>query len=423
MENYSILEFNMTNSTDNATAMGETEIETLSKKVMFWSLSLIIPMGFLFNIISVPVFMSKPLQRRSASWYLAALGIADTVTLLTCCLDYWMKDPHIGIPVTKVHPVLCILVTHLSCASRLFSAVLITSFTVERFICVVAPLKRAALSKPGRARRVIAAQCILCIIFTSFVQFTMGIKEGLEGREAECDVRPDRYEIYFIFTAIFLLFGSIVIPIIVIFTLNTFIMKKVCMRRTSLAIQNVNLIHNGLASRVRRRSFNTASILLTVSTSFVILNIPYCISFLLLFFQVSGVLKLGSQATGNLFAAKYFSSVPYYLNYCINFLLYNVCARAFRVEMRRLMCYICRVYEDKTSKKRSPTLSRGRPTISDKLTPDSRTTRKMCNQFFAVPHCNGHCIRPETTSFTSDPVYPINVFNMEIHKEKHCGNN
>ena len=382
---------------------------------MFWSLSLIIPMGLLFNIISVPVFMSKALRRRSASWYLAALAIADSVTLLTCCFEYWMKDPHIGIPITKRHTILCILVSHLSCASRLFSAVLITSFTVERFICVVAPLKRAALSKPSRARRVITGQCILCIICTSFVPFTMGIKEGLNGREAECDVRQDQYQIYFIFTAIFLLFGSIVIPIIVIFTLNTFMMKKVCLRRTSLAVQNATTAHGGLARRVRRKSFNTASILLTVSTSFVILNIPYCISFLLLFFQAFGILKWGSQTTGSLFAAKYFSSVPYYLNYCVNFLLYNVCARAFRVEMRRLLCYPCTIFGDNTSKKRSPTLSRSRPTLSAKLTSDSRMTRKMCNQFFAVPHCNGHCIRPETSSFTSDPVYP-DIFSMERHK-------
>ena len=169
---YSTMEFNVTNSSKvNYTTSGETEIEILSKNVMFWSLSIIIPLGLVFNIISVPIFMSRPLRRRSASWYLTALAIADSVTLLTCCFEYWLKDPHIGAPVIK-STVLCILISHLSGASRLFSAVLITSFTVERFICVFAPLKRAALSKPGRARRVIALQCILCIICTSFIPFT-----------------------------------------------------------------------------------------------------------------------------------------------------------------------------------------------------------------------------------------------------------
>ncbi len=417
--NFSGSETNISSSTTNSSSnnaseviTGQTDIETLSKNVMFWSLSFIIPAGLLFNVISVPVFMSKPLRRRSASWYLAALAVADSVTLLTCCFEYWMKDPHIGIPVTKASSVLCISISHLSCASRLFSAVLITSFTVERFICVVAPLRRAALSKPGRARRVIAAQCLLCIICTAFVPFTLEISEGLNGRESECDVRPDRYDFYLICTAIFLLFGSIVIPIIVIFTLNTFIMKKVCMRRSSLAVQNANIAHSGLAKKVRRKSFNTASILLTVSTSFVILNIPYCISFLMLFCQASGVLQWGPEALGNLFAAKYITSVPYYLNYCINFLLYNVCARAFRAEIARIMCSTCRRYEEKrVRKKRSPTLSR--PTQTDRVTGENRISRKMCNQFFIVPHCSGQCIRPETTSFTSEPVCPVTTSDIE----------
>ena len=346
----------------SASATGESDIEMWSKNFMFWSLSLIFPVGLLFNMISVSVFMSKSLRLRSASWYLAALAVTDSVTLLTCCFEYWMKDPHIGIPVTKVSIALCILITYLSYASRLFSAILVTSFTVERFICVMAPLKRAALSKPGRAKKLITFQCVLCILCTVFIPFTMEIKAGLNGREAECDVRGDRYEIYFICTVIFLLFGSIVIPIIIIFTLNVFIMNKLSMRRSSLAHQN-SRSHVGFVKQVRRKSFNTATILLTVSTSFVILNVPYCIAFSMLFFKSYGFMKTwGNFAFGSLFAAKYLTTVPYYLNYCINFLLYNVCARAFRIEMARLMCYTCRVYnERKMMKKRNSTLRRPVP--------------------------------------------------------------
>ena len=388
-------EWNTTISKNESTVTtGETGIEIWSKNVMFWSLSLIIPMGLLFNIISIPVFMSKPLRLRSASWYLAALAITDSVTLLMCCFEYWMKDPHIGVPITKLSLGLCILVTHLSYASRLFSAILVTSFTVERFICVVAPLKRAALSKPGRARKLITFQFVLCILCTAFIPFTMEIKEGLNGREAECDVRGDRYEIYFICTTIFLLFGSIVTPIIIIFTLNVFIMNRLFMRRSSLAHQNSNS-HVGFARQVRRKSFNTVTILLAVSTSFVILNVPYCISFSMLFFKSYGFMKSwGNYAIGSLFAAKYLTSVPYHLNYCINFLLYNVCAHGFRIEMGRLMCYTCRVYnEKKMIRKRNSTLCR--TTQSERLTTDGRFPKKSCNQFFMVPRCaNGHCIRP-----------------------------
>ena len=389
--------WNTTNAHNETT--GETDTEMWSKTVMFWSLSFIIPIGLLFNGISVPVFMSKPLRVRSASWYLAALAIADSVTLITCGFEYWMKDPHIGIPVIKTSLCICILVTYLSYASRLFSAILVMSFTVERFICVVAPLQRAELSKPGRVRKLISLQCVLCILCTSFIPFTMEIKEGAFGREAECDVRKDRYGVYIICTAIFLLFGSIVIPIILIFTLNAFIMNKLFLRRSSLAHQNSSS-RVGFARQVRRKSFNTVTILLAVSSSFVILNIPYSIAFSILYFQRFGIMqRWGSVVFGSLYAAKYLTSVPYYFNYCVNFLLYNVCARAFRTEIRRLICYTCRVYhEKKMIRKRNSTLSR--TTQSTRLTTETRSSRKICNQFCG----NGYCIRPETSSFASEPV-------------------
>lgn len=391
----------MDNDTQNRSvaSTGETDIEIWSKDVMFWGQSIIIPIGLLFNGISVPVFMSRSLRVRSASWYLAALALTDIIVLLTYALEYWMKDPQIGIPVTQMSSGLCVLVSHLSCASRLLSAVLVTSFTIERFICVVAPLKRAALSKPGRARKVIALQSLFCVLCTSFVPFTLGISPGINGRSPECDVRPDKREIYLICTAVFLLFGSIFIPIVVIITLNAFVMRKLCLRRSSLTHVNSNS-HVAFARQVRKHNFNTATILMAVSTSFVILNIPYCISFLMLFFQSSGVMTWGTGALGNLFAAKYLTSVPYLLNYCINFLLYNVCARAFRVEMGRLMCYFCRAYKHRlfSFRNRSSTQTRTTQSLSSSL-----RSRKSCGQFFAVPTCNGHCIRPETSSFASDP--------------------
>ncbi len=416
-ENGSVLELNMSQVDigDNATnsTRGETEFEKLSKDVMFWSLSVIIPVGLLFNFISIPVFMSKPLRRRSASWYLAALAVADSTTLLTCFLDYWMKNPHIDYPVTQFSTGLCVMTSYFSCASRLFSAVLITSFTVERFICVVAPLRRAALSKPARARLAILVQCSLCFLCTLFVPFTLEVNQGLNGRKPECDVRRDVYTFYLICTALVLLLGSIILPIVVIFTLNTFIMKKVCLRRSSLAVRTSSVAHGGLAKRVRRRSFNTVYILLTVSTSFVILNLPYGVSFLMLYLQASGIYNWGPQELGNLFAAKYLTSIPYYLNYCINFLLYNVCARAFRVEMGRQLCSACKLSEERRASRRR-NLSLSRPTQVEKLSMDSRNlSKKMCNQFFTAPNCGGQCIRPEVSSFTSDPAYPRTPYHTD----------
>ncbi len=377
-------------------------------------------MGLLFNGISVPVFMSRSLRRRSASWYLAALAISDSMSLLTNWFEYWLKHERIGIDIVRASPVICIINGHLSCAVRLFSAVLVTSFTVERFIGVVAPLKRAALSKPGRARKVIGFQCVMCILFTSYIPFTTGIVEGKNGREPNCDVRDDRVEVYMIFTVVFLLVGSIMIPICVILTVNTVIMKKICLRKTSLAHENSRLSQHGTqAKQVRRKSFNTATILLTVSTSFVILNIPYCVSFLMLICSSYGLMTWDAESFGKLYAAKYITSVPYYLNYCINFLFYNVCAHAFRVEMAKVLCYPCRVYKSHSFRMKTLNTS-SRQTQSLRLTTYNFSGRSTCNQFFIVNKCTGQCLQPNVSSFaSSDPGYhPVPRHDPGQHAKK-----
>jgi hypothetical protein len=93
--------------------------------------------------------------------------------------------------------------------------------------------------------------------------------------------------------------------------------------------------------------YNVTVLLLVVSTTFVVLNVPYCVSWFALFMKVGGVAgdnggveQLAAcaerQLIGRLHAAKYISSVPYYLNYGINFALYSVCARAFRTQLCRV---------------------------------------------------------------------------------------
>jgi hypothetical protein len=281
--------------------------------------------------------MSRPLRMRAASWYLAALAISDDLSLLTIMTEYWLKDERINLPVVKSSHVLCVMVTHFSYVSRLLSAWLVMTFTIERFIGVVFPLRRAALSTTAHARKVILCECIACIFVPSYTIFTIGVVKAPYGEE--CDVLPERATIYLVFNIIFLVFGSIVVPILTICTLNMFMLHKVYQRKRMFTPKNLRFRGTRQAAAKANRDLNVATLLLVVSTTFVILNAPYCISWFLLFIQHAQMSKDSANAElrWDLFAVKYISSVPYYLNYSINFALYSLCARAFRHSVAKII--------------------------------------------------------------------------------------
>ena len=78
-----------------------TEVSVLvaSQDVMFSGLSIIIPSGLVLNALSLVVFMSRAMRRRASSWYLAALAVSDTLSLVAVSFDYWLKDSRIGLQV------------------------------------------------------------------------------------------------------------------------------------------------------------------------------------------------------------------------------------------------------------------------------------------------------------------------------------
>src|SRR6218665_402214 len=402
-----------------------------SQSFMFYGLSIIVPFGLLSNFLSLIVFMTHPMRRRASSWHLAALSLSDSLSLLAIALDYWLKNDRVGLQWMRTSELTCIAVTHLSYTSRLLSAWLVTTFTVERFIGVVYPLQRSSLISVPLALRVIGFEALVCVLLSSFTLFTIGlVRDENSPSHYECDVRRERAQTYLICNVLFLIFGSIVIPILTIVTLNLAILKSFFDHDQNLSStdschhhhhhnlkdivsnQNRRIYHphqkNGHtqtyhlhpanihqqcissppppttlpptsspapasphpqhhqhhhqhhcrsihSSTAVRRDITT--VLIAVSATFVILNVPYCICwfsafFLLNFRHVDLELSCAEHVTKlTLYAAKYISSVPYFLNYGLNFVLYSLCARSFRAQLWRTVT--CEVTGRSKSRPRS----------------------------------------------------------------------
>lgn len=279
----------------------------------------------------------------------------------------------------------CVTVSHLSYASRLLSSWLVTTFTIERFIGVFYPLRRSLIISVSHARRVILAETVACLALAGFAPFTIGIVDGHPGSTLpDCDILPEMTHVYVVFNVSFVIVGSIVAPVLIIVTLNTAIFRRIrrraslrrdfdavsseerqspptragSTRRHTLSLHHHHHHHHQeehhgqlLTGNGRHRDHNVTYLLLVVSTTFVVLNVPYCICWFALFFYHVDLDPTTSSCAarhlaGSLLAAKYVATVPYCLNYGVNFALYSVCARAFRAQLVRVLAAapICRCF-------------------------------------------------------------------------------
>ncbi len=84
----------LTSSVGLKMAASETSAVAVSQDIVFFSLTVIIPCGLLFNILSFVIYMRRQMRKRATSLYFAALAASDTLSLLTIMFDYWLKVSH-----------------------------------------------------------------------------------------------------------------------------------------------------------------------------------------------------------------------------------------------------------------------------------------------------------------------------------------
>lgn len=146
--------------------------------------------GSVGNILSVIVFFKTKLRKLSSSYYLAALGISDTLFLLGAFVS-WLN--YINIDIYN-KPYFCQFFTYLSGLCSFLSVWFVVAFTVERFIAVLYPLKRQTMCTVKRACTVLFGLFILgCVISVPYFiyaapQYSDHIKDFI------CDVR-DEYKV------------------------------------------------------------------------------------------------------------------------------------------------------------------------------------------------------------------------------------
>ena len=284
----------------------------------------ILIVGLLGNGLSVAVFTSKAMRKLSASTYLAALSTSDICTLIFYVFIEWLRRGLIHIsPETKPTFLdmngICQCLLFLSYVSRMMSSWLIVIFTVERFIAVCYPLKTF---KRGARRLILALLIVSCVLV--IYKPILSESRTIRGRTA-CASRPDLTNVSFVLDSIFAVLITFV-PFLIISILNLLIVRTLFIR---------NYRHRVLSSKESPIRLEFTLILLAISFFFVAFNLPYFSVWFRNFLNhplVNGEYMSTDMEYWN--GVLTITRTIFFMNYCVNFFLYNITGAYFRRTLR-----------------------------------------------------------------------------------------
>ena len=291
----------------------------------------IVGVGLCGNLLSLVVFMGTYLRKESLSVYLSALAIADSgclISIFIVWLDIWN--------VTIFHKNgMCQFTVYFTYVCSFLSIWFIVTFIAERYIAVCFPLKRRQMCTPYRAKVVTCSMAFLALFGYSFV---LGIS-GTRNFESYtlCIHLPEHMAITTALTYTDSLV-AFVIPFMALLSMNGKILHKLAKvsrnQHDSGRDQELR-IHGRVPSPVNSAQLNATKLMVVISSVFVIISIPsYAIKMRLI---VISFLDRHYLAKPEEFLWQAVFEFIYYINFSINFFLYSICLKKFRMALRMLI--------------------------------------------------------------------------------------
>lgn len=376
------------NGSEAAAADGLQTLQRIVSALNLFALPGIIMLGTVGNLLSFFVFIGTHLRLQSSYVYLAFLNVADTLFLL-CLLVAWLGRINVRL-MDRVG--WCQLTVYLSYASSFLSVWIVVGFTVERYIVVFHPLKKDVWCTRRRAYMVVLCLAATSLCLYSFSTWTNGVVALADGSHV-CAPRRRFMTLMRVATGIDTLI-TLVVPSVVIIGFNVSMSVKIreiaykrkhqltaggdktcCMKygggdgggggvgvggggggwangRESYRLEPGFLPSSRLScssfqlrrliggrhvsnDSIRRRfQLRTTRTLLTISSVFLVLNMPSHV------LRVYAMLYYLSDATyalpRHVSLCQHLVQMLYYINFAVNFFLYSACSRTFRGALRRL---------------------------------------------------------------------------------------
>ncbi|XP_066146305.1 probable G-protein coupled receptor 139 isoform X1 [Euwallacea fornicatus] len=349
-------------------------METCMNTINTFYTPFIIFIGFVGNILSFLVLSTTHLKMRSSSYYLAALAVSDFGFLMMVFVVYCSFNEIFDLFNREGF---CQLFVYLTYVFGFLSVWLTVAFTTERFIAVRYPLRRQYICTVSRAKSIVCGIVVVALLSQIHYFWVAGLIFVHDDKKADCAVRQD-YVLWGNITNCLDTFFTLIIPVILIVFMNI-IIARVVFRSHNLGLQDeerfssegVRFYPVGSQSsnstrnsdqecstssrRVKyddcslRRNRQTRStsmqvqhninkMLLLISSVFIALNFPSYVLRLAIYF---GFTLWNKQAPEYLWCGQQFAMLLYYTNFSINFLLYAMCGKSFRICLKKMFLRGC----------------------------------------------------------------------------------
>ena len=251
-------------------------------------------------------------------------------------LPYWTGGSKIS--VVNING-LCQTFLFISYTFRIISVWLIIVFTFERYVAICHPLQRRLI-----CTRSFSFKLIGCV---SVLSAMLGLPKPIISRSTHlgngnyvCSSSDEYKQINWILDSIY---GVCItaLPFIIISFFNTMILRKLVCRKSDM-IETLSI------SRESRMRLEFTFILLSISTCFICLNLPYFIVWCQRFQNVDSLQSSRSNGSdvGHISiksvtreadrSSLYLTKTIFYINYAINFFLYSLTGRQYRKYMIQL---------------------------------------------------------------------------------------
>uniref|UniRef100_A0A914XB15 G-protein coupled receptors family 1 profile domain-containing protein n=1 Tax=Plectus sambesii TaxID=2011161 RepID=A0A914XB15_9BILA len=302
-------------------------------------LPLLILFGVFGNIMSIMVIFSSNLRFIPPNPYLAYLCASDTAFLVSI-IPVWFslmqttndERGTVSLFVCRAHLYV------MNCASWL-SSWIITALTLERF-AVVTQRSRLGKSSAERARWVTAAILPLPLVFNSYVFFWVGVTP-----DGVCDILPN----YFTHGLALNVADTVMVfllPLLVNLIANGSVFVRLWKGRspvTRLIVRNTqsSLRRHMKTDHVARQRHQLTKILIIVPMVFLALNLPsYVLRIYHFIIMFTGHVEGLEEAEPLSPLAAAISEIALLLNYTnfgINFIVYCLASRSFRMTPSKLL--------------------------------------------------------------------------------------
>ena len=314
---------------------------TLFRMVITYMDIYVVPMvalvGVLGNMLSFTVFLCTFMRRLSSSIYLAALALAD-LGFLVCVLVSWTVN--VGLDIYAQNG-WCQTFIYLTYVSSFLSVWYVVSFTTERYIVVHFPLRRQDLCTTRRAKYVVSALAVFSLCLYTFGTWTTGVNTMYIM--PVCGPLP-RFHTFISIVHNLDTVITLILPFLAILIMNVRIAYKVAQfyqERRHLQLHAISYtrgtmsfrrghiqVYHKTNSMYTRTQVRVTKMLLTVSTIFLVLNLPRHTVRTYSFIRTLTDKDYNPTETYILWQ-KFFQFL-YYLQFSVNLFLYSAFGRNFR---------------------------------------------------------------------------------------------